>query len=176
MNGQVLVLNQNYEPLNVCSWRRAVALLCLGKAIVLEHDAQTVRAPSQELRLPTVVRLAHPIRRPMPELKLSRRAILARDANTCQYCGHSSRDLTLDHIIPRRKGGPASWDNLVACCDKCNNKKGDKTLKEANMTLLRKPHRPRFIPYLSYATFAAAAKKPEWHDYLEPFAPHLVES
>lgn len=176
MNGQVLVLNQNYEPLNVCSWRRAVALLCLGKAIALEHENEVLRAPNQELQLPSVVRLQHPIRRPMPELKLSRRAVLARDAHTCQYCGHVARDLTLDHVVPRHKGGGASWDNLVACCRKCNNLKADKTPREANMTLVRKPHRPRFIPYLSFATFIAAAKNPHWRDYLEPFAPHLMDA
>lgn len=176
MKGQVLVLNQNYEPLNVCSWRRAVALLCLGKAVALAHDEQVVRGPSSELQLPSVVRLASPIRRPLPELKLSRRAILARDGNTCQYCGHSGRDLTIDHVVPRHKGGPASWDNLVACCMKCNNKKGSKTPREANMMLLRKPRRPRFIPYLSFATFTAAAKNPHWKEYLEPFAPHLIEA
>ena len=176
MKGQVLVLNQNYEPLNVCSWRRAVALLCLGKAIALEHESEIVRSPSAELRLPTVVRLAAPIRRPMPELKLSRRAVLARDAHTCQYCGHIARDLTIDHVLPRRKGGGSTWDNLVACCAKCNNLKGDKTPREANMALLSKPRRPRFIPYLSFATFTAAAKNPRWRDYLEPFAPHLMES
>lgn len=174
MKGQVLVLNQNYEPLNVCSWRRAVALLCLGKAIALEHDSEVVRAPNQELLLPTVVRLSYPIRRPLPELKLSRRAVLARDGNTCQYCGQMVRDLTIDHVIPRGRGGPSSWDNLVACCSKCNNKKADRTPREANMSLLRKPRRPGFIPYLSFATFTAAAKNPCWRDYLEPFAPHLV--
>lgn len=176
MNGQVLVLNQNYEPLNVCSWRRAVALLCLGKAIALEHEGQILHAPSEELVLPTVVRLQHPIRRPLPELKISRRAVLARDAHTCQYCGHVSRDLTLDHVVPRRKGGGATWDNLVACCAKCNNVKGDKTPREANMALVRKPRRPRFIPYLSFATFTDAAKNPHWRDYLEPFAPHLMDA
>ncbi len=175
MKGQVLVLNQNYEPLNVCSWRRAIGLVCLGKAIALEHEAEVIRSAEAEFPLPTVVRLAHPIRRPMPELKLSRRAVLARDRNTCQYCGHSARDLTIDHIIPRRRGGAAAWDNLVACCAKCNNAKGDKTLREANMTLSRRPRRPRFIPYLSFATFLAAAQNPRWRDYLEPFAPHLMD-
>ena len=176
MKGQVLVLNQNYEPLNVCSWRRAVALLCLGKAIALEHEGEVLRAPSQELVLPTVVRLAYPIRRPLPELKLSRRAVLARDRHTCQYCGHTSRDLTIDHVVPRGKGGGATWDNLVACCAKCNNLKADKTPREANMRLVSKPRRPRFIPYLSFATFTAAAKNPNWRDYLEPFAPHLMDA
>ncbi|MEI6500356.1 MAG: HNH endonuclease [Armatimonadota bacterium] len=87
-----------------------------------------------------------------------------------------SRDLTLDHVVPRRRGGGATWDNLVACCAQCNNKKADKTPREADMTLLRKPRRPRFIPYLSFATFTAAAKNPGWRDYLEPFAPHLLDN
>ena len=174
MNGQVLVLNQNYEPLNVCSWQRAVALLYLGKAVALQHDSQVIRSAHSELRLPTVVRLAYHIKRPLPELKPTRRAILARDNNTCQYCGATSRHLTIDHVIPREKGGPHSWNNLVACCMPCNNKKGNKSPKEIGMKLLSAPRRPKFIPYLSYPTFSAAAKKPEWHDYLEPFAPHLV--
>jgi len=176
MNGQVLVLNQNYEPLNVCSWRRAVSLLCLGKVVALEHESQIVRSPSEEFRLPTVVRLAYPIRRPLPELNRSRRTGLARDAQTCQYCGHASRDLTIDHVVPRRKGGGSTWDNLVACCAKCNNLKADKTPREADMALLHKPRRPRCIPYLSFATFTAAAKNPGWRDYLEPFAPHLMDN
>lgn len=176
MKGQVLVLNQNYEPLNVCSWRRAVALLCLGKAVALEQQGEVLHAAAQEFQLPSVVRLAYPIRRPLPELKVSRRAVLARDGNTCQYCGRVGRDLTIDHVIPRHKGGGATWDNLVACCAKCNNLKADRTPREANMPLVRKPRRPRFIPYLSFATFTAAAKNPTWRDYLEPFAPHLMDA
>lgn len=175
MKGQVLVLNQNYEPLNVCSWQRAVTLLCLGKATALEHDEHLIlHTPTQEMPRPTVVRLSYLIRRPIPELKLSRRAVLARDGNTCQYCGHTSRELTIDHVVPREHGGPSSWDNLVACCLRCNNKKANRTPREANMELLNKPRRPRFIPYLSFATFTTAASNPCWRDYLEPFAPHLV--
>lgn len=174
MKGQVLVLNQNYEPLNVCSWQRAVALLVLGKAVPLENGGRRIGGVERELNLPSVVRLSYLIRRPLPELKLSRRAILARDNHTCQYCGHSARDLTLDHVVPREKGGLSSWDNLVACCIRCNNKKGNKLPREANMSLRQKPRRPRFIPYLSYATFTTAAQNPLWREYLEPFAPHLV--
>ena len=174
MRGEVLVLNQNFEPLHVCNWQRAITLLYLGKAVALEHDSRVIHSPTVAIRLPTVVRLSYHIRRPLPDLKLSRQAILARDGNACQYCGRTSRDLTIDHVIPRERGGPHTWDNLVACCLRCNNKKGNKTLKEADMTLLSKPRRPRFIPYLSLATFTAAAKNPRWRDYLEPFAPHIV--
>lgn len=174
MKGQVLVLNLNYEPLSVCSWQRAISLLYLGKAVVLEHDGDDLHTPTRTLLRPTVVRLSYLIRRPLPELKLSRRAVLARDHNTCQYCGHTARELTIDHIVPRERGGPSSWDNLVACCLRCNNKKANRTPREANMELMTKPRRPRFIPYLSLATFTAAASNPHWVEYLEPFAPHLV--
>lgn len=174
MKGQVLVLNQNYEPLNVCSWQRALSLLCLGKAVVLEEDSQLIHTPTYTMTKPTVVRLSYLIRRPLPEMKLTRRAILARDRHTCQYCGHTARDLTIDHIIPRHRGGPGTWDNLVACCLHCNNRKANRTPREANMELLSNPRRPRFIPYLSFATFTQAATNPRWRDYLEPFAPHLV--
>lgn len=176
MRGQVLVLGQNYEPLNVCSWRRAVVLLCLGKAIALEHDSRVIHAPNEEFQLPTVVQLAHPVRRPLLELKLSRGAILARDAHTCQYCGRIAHDLTIDHVVPRKHGGTASWDNLVACCSKCNNRKGHKTPYEAGMSLLRTPRQPRFIQYLSFTTFSAAVQNPRWREYLEPFAPPFGEA
>ena len=174
MPGQVLVLNQNYEPLNVTNWRRAMVLLVTGKAIVLEEDSEYITTPTQRIRMPSVVRLRYLVRRPLPELKLSRRGILTRDNYTCQYCGKQSRALTIDHVIPRERGGKHTWDNLVACCAECNHKKGNRTPEEAGMKLRRKPERPRFIPYLSYSTFRAAIKNPQWRDYLEPFAPHLL--
>lgn len=173
-HGEVLVLNQNYEPLNVCSWRRAVALLYLGKAIVLEDDSRVLHAATSEVRLPSVVRLAEQIRRPLPEIKLSRQSLMARDEYTCQYCGRQSRHLTVDHVIPRRLGGRHAWENVVACCMECNNRKGDRTPREAGLTLLRVPQRPRFIPYLSFATFRQALGNQTWRSYLEPFAPHLI--
>lgn len=173
MDGRVLVLNQNYEPLNVCTWQRAVALLFLEKAVAVERDGKTLRSATSSLRLPTVVRLNYHVRRPMPEVRVSRASIMARDANTCQYCGKRGKDLTIDHIVPKDRGGGNSWENVVACCPECNNLKGNRTPREAGLQLLRAPVRPRFIPYLNYPTFRAAAKRPEWRDYLEPFAPHL---
>jgi len=174
MDGRVLVLNQNYEPLNVCSWQRAISLVCLGKAIPVEYDSRTIHSPTTHMRLPSVVRLSALVRRPLPELKISRRAILTRDKHTCQYCGKQTRTLTLDHIIPREHGGKDTWENLVACCVRCNNLKGNKTPTEAGMTLRKHAARPRFIPYLSFATFAVAINDEIWRDYLEPFAPHLI--
>lgn len=171
---RVLVLNQNYEPLNITSWQRAIALVYLGKAIPVEYNGEMLRSAHAQMRLPTVVRLSYHVRRPLPEVRMSRSSIMARDGYTCQYCGAKGKNLTLDHVTPRERGGQHTWENLVACCTACNNKKGNRTPQEAGMTLLSQPRRPRFIPYLSYATFTAALKHRVWREYLEPFAPHLV--
>jgi 5-methylcytosine-specific restriction endonuclease McrA len=173
-NEQVLVLNQNYEPLNVCSWRRAVTLVYRGKAIAIEHDGRLLHSQTRAVPLPSVVRLAEQIRRPVPRVKMSRASIMARDDYRCQYCGKRSQKLTVDHVIPRHKGGRHAWENVVACCLDCNNRKGNRTPREAGVTLLRVPKRPRFIPYLSFPTFRRALRNQVWRDYLEPFAPHLL--
>jgi 5-methylcytosine-specific restriction endonuclease McrA len=174
MKDRVLVLNQNYEPLNVCSWQRAVTLLCLGKAVALEYDSRILHSPTTQVRLPSVVRLATQVRRPLPELRISRRAILTRDKHTCRYCGKQSRTLTIDHVVPRGRGGKDTWDNLVACCVRCNNVKGSLTPAEAGLMLEGQVGRPRFVPYLSFPTFVTAINNEIWRDYLEPFAPHLM--
>lgn len=176
MGGHVLVLNQNYEPLNITSWRRAMSLIVVGKATVIEEDSDFITTPSRRYRMPSVVRLSHLIRRPLPELKLSRRGILTRDRFACQYCGKESKTLTIDHVVPRERGGAHTWENLVACCSECNHKKGNRTPEESHMALRHAPQRPRLIPYLSYSTFRAAVREEQWRDYLEPFAPHLLEN
>lgn len=162
-------MNSNYEPLNVCNIRRAMSLLVLGKAEVL-HDRdlplQTVRGG---VRAPSVLKMRYQVRRPMPELRLSRHSILARDNFTCQYCGAKSRELTIDHVVPRWVGGPQAWDNLVACCRRCNLKKGDKTPAQANMKLARKPKRPHFVPYLSLPNYLRAQGRDDWRMYLPVF-------
>lgn len=166
---EVLLLNSNYEPLNVCNMRRAVSLLLLGKAEVLIHrDAQlaTVRG-NQEA--PSVLKMRYQVRRPMPQLRLSRHSILARDHYTCQYCGVKGRELTIDHVLPRWVGGPHTWDNLVACCRRCNLKKGDKTPVQAHMKLARKPKRPHFVPYLSLPLYLKAQGRDDWRTYLPYF-------
>lgn len=172
--GRVLVLNQNFEPLNVCSWERAISLIYVGKATAVEYDGQVLRSVTRRMRLPTVVRLNYHVRRPLPEVKISRGSIMARDGFTCQYCGQHAKDLTLDHVQPRERGGGHTWENLVACCRGCNNKKGNRAPHEVGLALLAPPRRPRFIPYLSYATFTAALKDRTWRQYLAPFAPHLI--
>lgn len=172
---EVLVLNSNYEPLNVCNMRRAIALLLLGKAEVLQHRSSPVNTGSGLFLAPSVLKMRYAVRRPMPQLRLSRHSVLARDNYTCQYCGVRGKDLTIDHVVPKWAGGPHTWDNLVACCRRCNLKKGDKTPQQAHMKLARKPKRPHFVPYLALPLYLKAQGKSEWRDYL-PFFEEFSES
>jgi 5-methylcytosine-specific restriction endonuclease McrA len=118
-----LVLNQNYEPLNVCNARRALVLVDGGKAEVLEHAELPIRTPSRLFPRPSVIRLVYMIKRPRPRVRLTRREIFLRDHHACQYCGIRTRDLTLDHVVPRHRGGRHSWDNLVSACRTCNHER-----------------------------------------------------
>lgn len=164
----VLLLNANYEPLNVCDVRRAFSLVLRGKAEILHASELPVRTSAGHLDAPSVVKMRYLVKRPVPMLRLSRHSVLARDSYTCQYCG-SCRELTIDHVIPRWMGGPHTWENLVACCRKCNLKKGDKTPKQANMRLMTIPRRPRFIPYLSLQQYVRAQQRDDWRFYLPEF-------
>lgn len=142
----VLVLNQNYEPLNVCHPRRALVLLDGGKAEVLELDGVVFRSPSRSWRVPSVIRLNHLIKRPRPRVRLTRREVFLRDQHTCQYCGVHTKDLTLDHVVPKHRGGRHQWENLVSACRNCNHRKGGRTIEEAKMSLRRLPFEPRATP------------------------------
>ena len=156
VNSTVLVLNQNYEPLNVCNARRAFVLVDRGKAEVLEHGDGILRSPRYIFHLPSVIRLIYMIKRPRPQMRLSRKEVFNRDRLTCQYCGKQTRDLTLDHVIPRHRGGDHDWENLVAACKQCNHRKAGRSPQEARMRLIRQPYRPRitsfhlFYHYLEY--------------------------
>ena len=170
MNHDVLVLNSDYEPLNVCNARRAVVLVYLGKADVLHAEDAYVAAQGAGLHLPSVVKLRSHVKRPLPELKLSRRTIFARDNYSCQYCGSTAKDLTIDHVVPKRHGGNATWENLVCCCRKCNMKKSDKLLNQSGMKLMHQPRRPRYVPYISLTKYLLGRKNTVWRDYLPVFA------
>ncbi len=169
MNHDVLVLNSDYEPLNICNMRRAINLVFLGKVDVLHEDSLVFHSARSYVRSPSVVRLRCHVKRPMPQLKLSRRSVFARDNYTCQYCGHRGPDLTVDHVVPRRFGGPTSWDNLVCCCKKCNTRKSDKTLTQVGFTLRVKPRRPKYVPFISLTKFINGARNEVWRDYLPVF-------
>ena len=136
---KVLVLNASYEPLNVCSWRRAMVLLLKGKAESLEHNGRKIYGDKAQ---PTVIRLRHFVRVPYRDVALTRRNILHRDGYACQYCGRPRHDLTIDHVYPRSRGGADIWENVITSCTTCNVKKGNRTPEEANMRLLSQPRRP----------------------------------
>jgi 5-methylcytosine-specific restriction endonuclease McrA len=176
MEGEVLVLNSDYEPLNVCNVRRAITLVHLGKAEVLHHDERTVHTYAGEWLSPSVLKLRHQVRRPVPQLRLSRRSVFARDNYQCQYCGITGRELTIDHVIPKRLGGPGTWENLVTCCRRCNAKKGDKSLNQSGMRLRREPKRPRYVPYISLAKYVAGQKNEVWRNYLPPMPALVIEA
>jgi len=147
LNSPVLVLNQNYVPLNVCNVRRAVILLGRGKAELLENGRGEIQTVRQSFPIPSVIRLFYMVKRPLMNRKLSRRAVFARDGYTCQYCGLQTRQLTLDHIRPRSRGGPHVWENVVSACIPCNHRKAGLTPSRAGMRLLRQPQAPHPNPY-----------------------------
>ena len=170
LTAEVLVLNSDYEPLNVCNMRRALVMVYLGKADVLHEREMDLDLYIGGLQAPSVVKLRHHVRRPLPELKLTRRTVFARDEFTCQYCGLVGKDMTIDHVVPRRHGGRTDWDNVVCSCRKCNMKKSDKFLHQTGMKLMKQPRRPRYVPYISLAKYLSGRKNEVWRDYLPVFA------
>lgn len=142
MQEPVLVLNANFEPLNVCSMRRAIGLMVTGKASLVLNGRGEIRTISQIFPRPSVIRLDNMVRRPRPKVRLTKREILRRDEYVCQYCGVHTTSLTIDHITPRRLGGVHSWENLVAACPACNHRKGGRTPEQVSMRLLNQPKEP----------------------------------
>jgi 5-methylcytosine-specific restriction endonuclease McrA len=137
----VLVLNASYEPINVCAARRALVLVLKGVAAAEEESISFVHSARSKMQLPSVIRLLEYRRIPHQTRALSRKNILMRDRYTCQYCHRTlpSGELTLDHVVPRSRAGDSAWENLVACCHSCNNRKGNRTPDEAGMRLARVP-------------------------------------
>ncbi|MBL8603626.1 MAG: HNH endonuclease [Myxococcales bacterium] len=180
---QVLVINRHMQAVHITSARRAFVLMWTDIARALdEHwvahafDSWSTR-PAREgdptvgtsrglIGVPRVVQLSQYDRMPRSTIRLTRRNIFLRDGHTCQYCGRRAgpRDLNLDHVHPRSRGGPMSWENVVCSCRACNLKKGGRTPAEANMRLLRKPVRPRWSPILALAF--APGRPPEWEPFL----------
>ena len=160
----VLVLNQSYEPLNVCRVRRAVVLIQVGKAEMLENGAGTLCSANDEFDIPSVIRLAAMIKRPRVNRKMTRFEIFHRDDYKCQYCGKHTHQLTLDHVMPKHRGGEHTWENVVSACVNCNRIKAGRTPEEAGMKLIRVPLRPH-----SHSLFSIPyqlRQKNEWQKYL----------
>jgi len=164
----VLVLNATFEPINVCTVRRAVVLMLKGKAEMLEHGTHELHSASATVPRPAVIRLMTYVRIPRDthRRKITRRAVFARDGWTCQYCG-SRANLTVDHVIPRSKGGDSSWTNIVASCAPCNRRKGDVLAAQAGMTLKRAPRAPS--PHV-FIHVASPTIPPAWRQYLSDLA------
>ncbi|XP_050370992.1 uncharacterized protein LOC126788992 [Argentina anserina] len=171
-----LVLDISYRPINVVCWKRAICLEFMDKADVLEYYDQTVSSPSGSFYIPAVLRVPHllqVVKRRRIKCNLGRKNILCRDSFTCQYCS-SRENLTIDHVIPIARGGEWKWDNLVTACAKCNSKKGQKTLEEASMKLMKIPKAPKdfdivAIPLTNAAVRMLRMRKgtpEEWLQYL----------
>lgn len=172
LNSQVLVLNRLWQAVNVCTVRRALTLLFQGHAEVVlnrpdgsfqtfdfsewhslsqeqPHD-ESISTISFRIRVPRVILLAIFDHMPKKEVKFTRHNIFERDKNTCQYCGKifDRKDLNLDHVIPRDRGGPTTWENIVCSCIRCNTHKSNRTPTEASMRLFRKPKKPKWRPFV----------------------------
>jgi 5-methylcytosine-specific restriction endonuclease McrA len=167
MQAPVLVLNATFEPINVTAVRRALVLMLKGVAQAEETNHGEVHSTSRSVAVPSVIRLLSYRHIPQQSRALSRKNILLRDRNTCQFCGKlfPASELTLDHVMPRSRGGRSTWENLVACCYTCNNSKGDRTPEEAGFQLQRRP-RP-FTLHTSRQLMRLMGHRDEkWRKYL----------
>jgi 5-methylcytosine-specific restriction endonuclease McrA len=165
IGGRVLVLNASYEPINVCNVRRATVLLLKERAELLERGQGALHSERLELARPCVIRLMRYVRIPrdVHRRKITRKAVLARDAWTCQYCGREAHGLTVDHVIPRSRGGESIWENIVASCAPCNRRKGNRLPREAQM---HPRHRPRAPGPTVFIRIASPRIPGAWEPYL----------
>lgn len=148
MGRKVLVLNQDYSAFTICSVAKAFLLVYLKKAdLVAESETEKLRSISETFPMPSVIRLHKYVYLPYRGVMLTRQNIFKRDNHQCQYCGIND-DLTLDHVMPKSRGGRTSWDNLVTACKRCNSRKGDFTPEEAGLLLAQKPYKPSFVMFL----------------------------
>lgn len=163
MMDKVLVLNSDYTPLNVTSIRRGFILVIKGKAEVLRQDADNIVTSIGEFVRPLIIRLLSYVRFKTKPVKLNRKRIFKRDNNECVYCG-SKRNLTIDHIMPRSRGGKNTWSNLVTCCSNCNLKKGNRTPEEASMRMNYKAYEPTI-----FSSIISVDVEELWGDYKKSF-------
>jgi len=163
--GRVLVLNATFEPLHISSIKRAVTLLLMEIAERVEDSADFIHSPSVTFAVPSVVRLRRYIKRPpRHKVAFNRKNVLRRDGGICQYCGSTGGDMTLDHVMPRSRGGRTEWENIVTCCKRCNAKKRDRTPQEARIRLIREPFAPRY--FFTAQGGLLPAVDPAWRKYL----------
>ena len=164
---RILVLNSTYEPLQFCNAKRALVMVLTGRAEQLECDGYKVRTPSMIIPLPTVIRVLNRVKRtPRKSVAFSKKNILRRDNYTCQYCGEMEKNLTVDHIMPKSRGGKTVWNNVVVACKPCNLKKGNRTMVEAGLKLHKKPSKPDYYPYPQCIPTASQSHVQSWLKYL----------
>jgi 5-methylcytosine-specific restriction endonuclease McrA len=163
LNRNVLLLNQNYEPLSICGLRKAVILLYLDKAEVIELDSAFIHSVNSAMQVPNVIRLFRYARAPKRKILLNRKNLLIRDNHACQYCGRHAQPLTIDHVIPKHYGGKDTWENLVIACLTCNNRKANRTPDQAEMKLRSLPRRPN--PFFFFQHYLGARHE-SWRPYL----------
>lgn len=159
----VLVLNNYYAPVNICTVNRAYKLITKDRAEIVEADDTPMHSAEREYPRPSIIRLKNAVNFHHKKISVSRNNIFKRDNHKCGYC-HSKLDLTVDHVIPKSKGGGYTWENLVTCCRKCNSKKDNRTPEEAGMKLYIQPYRPNFIFFIR--NFNGNIKK-GWDTYLD---------
>ncbi|MGQ9708031.1 MAG: HNH endonuclease [bacterium] len=162
-NRPVLLLNQNYEPLSLCRLKRAIVLVLSRKAEPIESSELVLHTVNLSLPVPSVLRLNYYVRVRRREVPLTKRNILRRDNNTCQYCGARQPVMTTDHVVPKALGGADSWDNMVCACPECNTRKGNRTPAQAKMTLHRRPKAPH---YVTFAVNSLDEIPEAWRQYL----------
>jgi 5-methylcytosine-specific restriction endonuclease McrA len=161
----VLVLNANFEPLNVCTIRRAMGLIFGEKASMLVNGRGEVHTARAMYPAPSVIRLDRMVKRPRPHVKLNKHEVFRRDGYTCQYCGTQTEELTLDHVIPRRLGGRHSWENLVTACRNCNHRKGGRTVENAGMALMKIPETPAASAQYIFGRYLN--QNQDWENYIQ---------
>lgn len=164
MTGRALVLNASYEPLSVVSARRALILVLTGKAVLVHGSGHDFRSARMSFPEPSVVRLIHYVRVPhQTRVAVTRRSVFVRDGHRCQYCGAQAENI--DHIVPRSRGGTHSWENVVACCRRCNTRKEDRLLEESGFRLASAPKAPRSRLWL---LAASGDVRDDWAPYVTP--------
>jgi 5-methylcytosine-specific restriction endonuclease McrA len=160
----VLVLNFTYEVLRIAPLKRALKLVFAGKAEIVHRYLGTIFSERSIFDRPSTVRMLYYIGKRKGNVRLTRKAVLIRDDHTCQYCSvHGNRSMTIDHIHPQSKGGKSTWENLVACCQNCNSRKGNRALQDCNMKLKRKPRQPQ---YFNWMKVNRNTGPDEWKKYL----------
>lgn len=165
MEKAVLVLNSNFEPINVCGFQRAIGLMVTHKATLILNGRGIIHTANTTYPIPSVIRLSYMVHAPRPRVALSRREIFRRDHYTCQYCGKTTPYPTVDHVVPKRLGGSHDWRNLVTACSACNHQKGGRALPETGMNLLKIPKEPPATAGYIFAHYLP--ENHEWREFLE---------